>query len=284
MPLACSITMRLFRAVCSCSVRVSRWWIARCWSSPMVATSASAWPRRSEGSVEGAGLDGEEVQCADDLGPQAHRHRVHGGEAGLASRPRRTGANGWPTTDQPRRRAGRWRSSPGRVPRRSGSETAPAGGCVPMRRPPPAGCPGRRRAAARPRRCRALRRIVGSAHAGSQSRRNRRRECQPAPRTRQRARSRPWPSPLCGNEAGIWVLTGLRTGGSDPGTCDEMMPGSRAHVHRTRTWPGWATPGRRQFRCRSVGPEPGWPGTSPAPPVNASPSPARSANPEPIIR
>src|ERR1022692_1386362 len=57
LPLACSITTRLFRAAWSCSATVSLRRTLRSCSRPMVATSARAWPRRR--SVAPNGLASE---------------------------------------------------------------------------------------------------------------------------------------------------------------------------------------------------------------------------------
>ena len=46
LPLACSMTTRLFSAACSCSLRVSLCRMLRSCSKLMVATSARAWPTR----------------------------------------------------------------------------------------------------------------------------------------------------------------------------------------------------------------------------------------------
>jgi hypothetical protein len=49
----------------------------------MVATSARAWPMRRSAGPEGAGGGAEQVQCADDLVTQPHRHGFDGAEPGL---------------------------------------------------------------------------------------------------------------------------------------------------------------------------------------------------------
>src|ERR1022692_1326274 len=53
LPLACSMTTRLFRADWSCSATVSLRRRFRSCSSPMVATSARAWPSRSSAGPNG---------------------------------------------------------------------------------------------------------------------------------------------------------------------------------------------------------------------------------------
>ena len=78
-PLACSMTTRLCRAVCSCSVRTSPRRIARSCRMPIVATSASACPSaRSASGSDPGGV--EQVQRPDRFTAQPQRQRVHGAE------------------------------------------------------------------------------------------------------------------------------------------------------------------------------------------------------------
>ena len=58
--------------------------MARACSSPMVATSARAWPTRTVGAVERPRGGPEQVQRADDLIAQPHRQGLHRGEPGAA--------------------------------------------------------------------------------------------------------------------------------------------------------------------------------------------------------
>ncbi len=87
-PLACSMHTRLLRAPWSCSVSSSPRRMARSWSSPMVATSASAWTICDVGLGHAAGRGAEDVEGSDHL-PGA----VAAGTRGPSgTRPRRRGA------------------------------------------------------------------------------------------------------------------------------------------------------------------------------------------------
>jgi hypothetical protein len=55
-------------------------------SSPMVATSASAWPTRRSSGWNGPELARKKVERPDDLAPQPHGQGLHGAEPGLHGR------------------------------------------------------------------------------------------------------------------------------------------------------------------------------------------------------
>ena len=93
-PLACSMTTRLFSAVCSCSASTSPG------GSPAPAGCRS-WRRRPApgraqvGSGSGPGVVAEQVERADRLAPQPQRQRVDRAEvAALRRPPRRMAASG----------------------------------------------------------------------------------------------------------------------------------------------------------------------------------------------
>ncbi len=84
-PLACSMTIRLFNALCSCSVEQLPTASDRCCRMPIVATSARAWPPGGRPRRVAAGR-AEQVEPADPLLAQPQRHGVHRAEpAGAAA-------------------------------------------------------------------------------------------------------------------------------------------------------------------------------------------------------
>ena len=133
-PLACSITTRLFRANCSCSVSSSARRISRSWMIAIVATSASAWRTRAS-SASSRRLHAEDVERADHLVAQPHRERVDRVHArrqrGLANAGHREPA----PPGRSRVTGLRCGSSRGRGPHRAGPGRARAAGHSRRRRP-----------------------------------------------------------------------------------------------------------------------------------------------------
>ena len=75
-PFACSMTMRLFSAWLSCSLRVCASSAARCWRMAMVATSARACADVDVGRSHRPWLAVEQVEGTDHSAAQAHRQGV----------------------------------------------------------------------------------------------------------------------------------------------------------------------------------------------------------------
>jgi hypothetical protein len=81
-PWACWMTTRLLRAACGCSAMASRRRTFRSCSKPTGAISARAWPIRRSPWPNEPRVSAEQVQRADDLLAQPHRHGLHGAEPG----------------------------------------------------------------------------------------------------------------------------------------------------------------------------------------------------------
>ena len=92
-PLACSTTTRLVSAERSCGITVAG--RGRVFLQDRDARDVGQRLADQEiGVVEFAGAGAEQAERAQDDAGGAHRHGVHGGEAGVAARPGRTAANG----------------------------------------------------------------------------------------------------------------------------------------------------------------------------------------------
>ena len=92
MPLACSITIRESSATSSCAENARESLIARSWRMPMVAMSAMACTTARSRAVSARAAGREEIERADHLGAQSHRHRRDRCEAALAG----VGRESWP--------------------------------------------------------------------------------------------------------------------------------------------------------------------------------------------
>ncbi|WP_234343248.1 hypothetical protein, partial [Streptomyces fulvoviolaceus] len=85
LPFACSISTRLFSAVCSCSLRTVLRWLALLQEADGGDVGQGLGDECAR-RVEGAGGGVEEVHGADDLVAQAHGQRLDRPEAAAVGR------------------------------------------------------------------------------------------------------------------------------------------------------------------------------------------------------